>query len=214
MTTHTAEHIERKSYLSDVANVFQGGYGNNSFLENNNILPSIIEGVLTNHTIEVLYHTQSRDTTTKREIDPYFLLPRKNRLYIIGYCHNSNAIRTFRLNRFQSVKVLSRKFTKDDINLEKYLQYTWSIIRGDKRINFKVKFSKEVARYIKEEEYNVTPKITSYQDDSILFEVTVNDDREFLKWVMQYGPEAEIIEPELYREKMKKTLQTWNGMYQ
>ncbi len=212
MATHIAEHVERKSLLSDLAKIFQSGHGSPS-LHENSILPSIIDGVLTNRTIEAVYHTQSRDTTTNRKIDPYFLIPRKNRLYIIGYCHKSNEIRTFRLSRFQSVDVLSKQFTRDDINLEKYLQYTWSIIRGDERIDFKVKFSKEVARYIKEEEYNVIPRITSHQDGSILFEVTVNDDREFLKWVMQYGPEAEIIEPQKYRIRIKETLQKWNEMY-
>jgi len=75
--------------------------------------------------------------------------------------------------------------------------------------HFKVLFNKNVARYIKEEEYVATPKLTEQKDGSLLFEVTLNDDREFLKWVMQYGPDAEILEPIKYRGKMKEWLERY-----
>ncbi len=141
-------------------------------------------------------------------------MPRNNRLYIIGYCHNQKDIRTFRLNRFQNIDVLSQKFVRDHISLEKYLRYTWSVIRGDQQIHINVKFNKDIARYIKEDDYNVPPKMSELPDGSLLFEITLNDDREFLKWVMQYGPDAEILEPEIYREWMKKRLQIWSKLYE
>ncbi|SEM73719.1 Predicted DNA-binding transcriptional regulator YafY, contains an HTH and WYL domains [Mesobacillus persicus] len=213
MATHKVEQVERKTFLSNISKAIQSGKSAES-LEEKDLLPFIIEAVLSSRSIEAIYHTQSRNTTTTRKIDPYFLMPRKDRLYIIGYDHKSSEIRTFRLNRFQSIKVVNEKFTKDDISLEKYLQNTWSIIRGEKRIDFKVKFSQEIARYIKEEEYNLPPKLTELTDGSLLFEVTVNDDREILKWIMQYGPDAEILEPESYRLKMKEMLQKWNNFYQ
>jgi predicted DNA-binding transcriptional regulator YafY len=212
MATHKVEQVERKILLSDISRAIKSGKSAES-LDEKDILPLIIDAVLSTHTIEAIYHTQSRNTTTLRKIDPYFLMPRKDRLYIIGHDHKSNEIRTFRLSRFHSVKVLNSKFIKDDINLENYLQNTWSIIRGEKRIHFRVKFNQQIARYIKEGEYNVTPKLIDLPDGSLLFEVTVNDDREILKWILQYGPDAEIIEPEFYRMKMKEMLQRWTSIY-
>lgn len=213
MATHIAEQVKRKTLLSNISRVIQSGKPSAPSAEND-LLPLISDAVLTSRTIEATYHTQSRNTTTTRKIDPYFLTPRKDRLYIIGYDHKSNEIRTFRLSRFQNVKLLNQKFTKDDINLGKYLQNTWSIIRGEKRIRFKVKFSKDVARYVKEEEFNVTPKLTDLRDGSLLFEVTVNDDREIIKWIMQYGPDAEIIEPKEVRTEMKQKLLRWTNIYE
>ena len=162
----------------------------------------------------MIYHTQSRNETTKREIDPYFLIPRDNRLYVIGFCHKKKEVRTFRLNRFLDVKILDHTFTSDHIHLEKYLQSTWSVIRGDKEIHFKVKFSQKIARYIKEEEYNVKPKLKELSDGSLLFEVTLNDDFEFIQWVMKYGPDAEILEPIEYRQRLKETLKQWIEIYE
>lgn len=212
MATHVAELAERKSLLSNLSRVIQSGKPT-AFNAEKDLLPLISEAVLASQSIEAIYHTQSRNTTTKRKIDPYFLMPRNDRLYIIGYDHNSNEIRTFRLSRFQNINLLNHRFKKDERNLENYLQHTWSIIRGEERIHFKIKFTRDVARYVKEEEFNVLPKLTSLEDGSLLFNVTVNDDREFLRWLMQYGPDAEIIEPEFYRKRMKEMLQKWNNIY-
>lgn len=76
-------------------------------------------------------------------------------------------------------------------------------------------FSADVARYIKEveEELFVKPNLTDYPDGSLLFEVTFNQDREFLGWLAQYGLDAEIIEPEAYREQMKDRLNNWAIFY-
>ncbi|WP_284035636.1 WYL domain-containing transcriptional regulator [Neobacillus sp. 114] len=213
MATHIAEQVERKTLLSDISRVIQSGKKPSTTSTENDLLPLFSDAVLSSRTIEATYHTQSRNKTTTRKIDPYFLTPRKDRLYIIGYDHKSNEIRTFRLSRFHNVKVLNQKFTKDDINLEKYLQNTWSILRGEKLIRFKVKFSKDVARYVKEEEFNVTPKLTDLHDGSLLFEVTVNDEREIIKWIMQFGPDAEIIEPREVRTEMIEKSLRWTNIY-
>lgn len=213
MAAHSAEKIEREDLISNISKVIQSGRSPGAAKEKK-LLPIISEAILSNRTIDTIYHTQSRNKTTKRKIDPYYLVPRNSRLYIIGYCHLKKDFRTFRLSRFQHVKILDQTFTRDQLSLEKYLEHTWSVIRGDKQIHFKVKFSQNVARYIKEEDFNVMPKLTDLPDGGLLFEVTVNDEREFLRWLRQYGPDAEILEPIQYRDQMKKILAEWLNVYE
>lgn len=213
MATHVAEQRKRKKAISEFSKVIRNGKPIED-TKHDDIFSQIIDAVLSRRSIEAVYHTQSRNKTTKRVIDPYFLIPRDNRLYVIGFCHKKKEVRTFRLNRFRDVKILDHTFTSDHIHLEKYLQSTWSVIRGDKEIHFKVKFSQNVARYIKEEEYNVKPKLKELSDGSLLFEVTLNDDFEFIQWVMKYGPDAEILEPIEYRQRLKETLKQWIEIYE
>lgn len=77
-----------------------------------------------------------------------------------------------------------------------------------------MKFSKNIARYIKEEEFNVKPTLTDLSDGSLLFEVTLNDDLEFIQWIMKYGPDAEILEPKEYRKRLKEKLRQWVEIYE
>jgi predicted DNA-binding transcriptional regulator YafY len=94
------------------------------------------------------------------------------------------------------------------------MKHTWSIERGEEQIRFKVRFHPDAARYVKEEELFLKPVMAMQKDGSLLFEVTVNHDREFLNWLSQYGPDAEILEPRSYREVMRAKLDRWKKLYE
>ncbi|KIL37217.1 transcriptional regulator [Cohnella kolymensis] len=213
MATHLKEKSRQNSIIEDITDIIQMGtpaYRK----ESPNFLQPIIQAILEHKSIHTVYHTQYRNETTERKIDPYYLVPRDQRFYLIGYCHLKQDIRTFRISRFQKVDNTGQLFDKGDFNIKKYLKNTWSIDRGEKNITYKVRFNADVARYIKEEELFVHPRMKDQKDGSMIFEVTVNNEKEFLKWILQYGPSAEILEPKSVRESLKLQLSEWIGMYQ
>jgi len=212
MASHHKEKKVEQEFLDSVIDTIQMGKPAYK-QEKNDFLSTVIQAILEQRSIETTYHTQSRNATTERKLNPYCLIPREHRFYLVAFCHESGEVRTFRLSRFQSVIITEESFEKKDFNIQSYLKNTWSIIRGDESIKFKIKFSPKVARYIKEEELFVSPKMTDLKDGSLLFEVTINHDREFLLWLMQYGPDAEILEPVHYRDRLKDTLQEWMRVY-
>ncbi|MDV2686024.1 transcriptional regulator [Alkalihalophilus lindianensis] len=213
MATHQKEKKELQDVLQKMVSIIQ--MGTPAFQEEqNNFLSPVIDSILNSRTIEVVYHTQSRDVTTSRALDPYYLIPRDHRFYLIAFCHEKQKVLTFRMSRFLQVNQTDQTFDMKDFNLKKYFKDTWSIIQGKDKIHFKVLFNKEVARYIKEEELFVNPRLTENKDGSLLFEVTLNHDREFMQWLMQYGMDAEILEPVEYREKMKEKLTKWMSVYE
>jgi predicted DNA-binding transcriptional regulator YafY len=213
MGAHRKEQARRADILQHVTEVIQMGAP--AYREDGSaFLYEIIQATLAQKTIRTVYFTQSRDAVSERDIDPYYLVPREHRFYLIGYCHQAESVRTFRISRFREVSVLDRTFDKRDFNLKAYMRNTWSIDRGEQHIRFRVRFSPEAARYVKEEELFLKPTMTDQPDGSMLFEVTVNSDREFLLWLRQYGPEAEILEPAAYREQMREELARWRRLYE
>ncbi|SHE13562.1 HTH domain [Chlamydia abortus] len=212
MATHVKESRKRYDTLENVADMIQ--MGTPAYRESSaNFLLPIMEAIIAKKTIRAVYHTQYRNELTEREIDPYYLVPRDQRFYLIGYCRAKQEIRTFRISRFRHVELTGHHFDKGDFSITQYMKHTWSIERGDSLITFKIKFHPDVARYVKEEELFVRPKMTDLPDGSLLFEVTVNHEREFMNWVVQYGPSAEILEPAFVREKFKEQLQRWGQLY-
>ncbi|OLO37081.1 transcriptional regulator [Alkalihalophilus pseudofirmus] len=213
MATHQKEKKDLHNLLQQMVSIIQ--MGTPAFQEQQqNFLSPVIQAIMNSRTLEVVYHTQSRNETTTRMLDPYYLIPRDHRFYLVAYCHRKGRFLTFRMSRFLEVKRTDTTFKKQDFNIKEYLKDTWSIIQGSKKIHFKVLFQKDTARYIKEEELFVKPKLTEREDGRLLFEVTLNHDREFLQWIMQYGSNAEILEPIEYREKMKETLLSWLNRYE
>ncbi|MDF2721440.1 MAG: helix-turn-helix type 11 protein [Paenibacillus sp.] len=212
MATHRKESSQQSAVIDNISEIIQ--MGTPAYRpESPNLLQPIIRSILEQKTIHTIYHTQYRNETTERHIDPYYLVPREQRFYLIGYCHLKQGIRTFRISRFLQAEPTGRQFDKGDFNIKTYLKHTWSIERGDKQTTYKVRFGPDVARYIREEELFVRPRIKDLPDGSLLFEVTVNNEREFLKWVMQYGPSAEIIEPLSARESLRQQLREWVELY-
>jgi predicted DNA-binding transcriptional regulator YafY len=212
MATHLKEKSRQNSIIEDIAGIIQMGtpaYRK----ESPNFLQPIIQAILEQKTINTVYHTQSRNETTERKIDPYYLIPRDQRFYLIGYCHTKQKIRTFRISRFLKVDITAEPFDKGDFNIKKHLKNTWSIDQGDKNVTFKVRFNADIARYIKEEELFVHPRMKDFKDGSMLFEVTVNNEKEFIRWILQYGSAAEILEPKSVRDSLKNQLSDWMELY-
>ncbi len=52
------------------------------------------------------YYTASRDALTERTVDPIRLLVTDGHAYLEGYCHRAEAVRHFRIDRIEEVRVL------------------------------------------------------------------------------------------------------------
>jgi predicted DNA-binding transcriptional regulator YafY len=59
------------------------------------------------------YRAAQRDET-EREFDPYGLAFRGGRWYVVGMCHLRGGLRSFRLDRVQSVRALETAFTRPE----------------------------------------------------------------------------------------------------
>ncbi|SDT08928.1 Predicted DNA-binding transcriptional regulator YafY, contains an HTH and WYL domains [Paenibacillaceae bacterium GAS479] len=212
MATHRKEKSVHAGVVQQVADVIQMGTPVGREQGPNDLFP-IIQAILSQTSLKAVYHSQGRNEQTERMIDPYVLVPREQRYYLIGYCHKAGEIRTFRVSRFLDIETTQYQFDKGNFNIRHYMKNTFSIERGQEKIRFKVRFSPMIARYVQEEEWFVEPRMRLEPDGSLLFEVTLNHDREFLMWVRSYGPEAEVLEPQGYREAMREQLEKWRGIY-
>ena len=56
--------------------------------------------------IWIRYYTASRDTVTERSVDPLRLLVTDGHAYLEAYCHLAGAIRHFRIDRIEEVRLL------------------------------------------------------------------------------------------------------------
>jgi predicted DNA-binding transcriptional regulator YafY len=167
------------------------------------IMQRVIEAIIQGVAIACEYYTMSREDLTKRVIDPYYLVPRGGYLYLIGYCHLREDVLTFRLSRFHSIELTDKKFRiGDDFQIDQFLDKVWGIKAETDEVTFKVRFSRDVARYIKEHKYDFRPEFIDEQDGSLLLIVTTRGTEEFLRWMKQYGKDAELLEPKEHRAQL------------
>src|SRR4051812_8829121 len=76
-------------------------------------LSKVETAIFRRKTIVFEYYTMGRDDTSKRKIDPYHLLFQNGQFYVVGYSHEREDIRVFRLSRIQGKVGYSSKAEHD-----------------------------------------------------------------------------------------------------
>jgi predicted DNA-binding transcriptional regulator YafY len=95
------------------------------------------------HQVDMEYQGTNKAETTQRQVDPYALVHRSGWWYLVGYCHLRDAPRTFRVDRIQSLELLSQTFPPpEDFDVHAYLEREFA---DQPAIRAKLRFKSEGA---------------------------------------------------------------------
>ena len=70
----------------------------------------------------------------------------------------------------------------------------------------RIKFILPASDYICERHWSSGQKIEAFPDGSIILTITAQSDMEVIKWVLSYGKEATLLEPEHLRKRIVEEL--------
>lgn len=178
------------------------------------IMEKIIQSILSNKTIEVVYYSIYRDEKTKRKLNPYYIVPRRGHLYLIAFCHYRQEVRTFRLSRFIECEFTDETFElPKDFDIEAFLDNRWGIMDEGTMTEFVVKFNKDAAPYVRERDFYAATELNELENGNLILKTTVKSEKEFLHWLRQFGMDAEVLAPERVREQLKKEYEKMMKMY-
>lgn len=97
--------------------------------------------------------------------------------------------------------------------MQSFMKQKWHLDQDSLEIEFKVKFSERMMDWIKYEELFVKPSKVDRQSRFLHFKVAVEQDIGFVRWIMKFEEEAEIVEPFYYRDMMRVQLERWLLVY-
>ncbi len=164
--------------------------------------------------IIINYHTQHSNKTSERTVDPYMIRHQQGTWYLIAHCHKRDELRIFALNRILNLTETDVDFYKpSDFNIDKFLEDCFGIIRDEKTHHVKLKFTPYQSRWIRERQWHKTQQLTDLPDGSLLLEMDVQGLDDVKRWVLQYGGEVEVLEPEVLREDVFKEVERMGRIY-
>lgn len=170
----------------------------------------LLEACHTKHSVWMRYYTASRDQESERIVNPYLLhIYRATNPYLIGFCHNRQDYRWFRVDRIKEIKILPDTFTVDpNFDKEKHLQQIFQYEVGGKTFTVKVKFNAQTAPFIRERKWHPSQEIEEHQDGSLILTLQSSGLNDLKRWILSYGAGAIALEPpelvELVRNEIKK----------
>jgi len=136
----------------------------------------------------------------RRVVHVHQIVEAEGRWYLVAWCEKSQDFRTFRADRVLDARVLERDFRPQV--LFKPIEKPDELLHADDVVTAKVAFSPRIARWIKER----SPGGREQSDGRYVVEFRVADVRWFVREVLQYGVEAEVLEPESLREAVREVV--------
>ena len=171
-------------------------------------LSKIETAIFRRKTILFDYYTIGRDAQEKRKVDPYHLLWQGGQFYLIGYSHERDDVRVFRVSRVRGKVGYSSKAEHDfsrpeDFDPREYAgRADWQL--GDTVDTARVWISERVA-WLVERHFGHAGEIEE-QGDGVLFTTDYADARQVVSWVLGLGERARITEPPELVEELETRL--------
>ena len=72
------------------------------------------QAVANGYSVKIFYHKNGEKQINYISVDPYRIIYWNNKWYVIGFCHLRNDIRSFRVDRIESLIQTENKFNRPD----------------------------------------------------------------------------------------------------
>jgi len=152
--------------------------------------------------VRLTYRKSGADRASTRMLCPYGIVFASGTGYIVADC-GKEGLRFFRLDRVEGVEVVEDRYERPkDFSLEAVIREGRAFHATDAG-TLKVRYSPKVARWIGEREGKALD-----QDGSLTLEHPLADPDWAVRHVLQYGPDAEVLEPVAVREEIVRRLST------
>ena len=172
-------------------------------------LSKVETAIFRRKTILFGYYTIGRDAEEKRKVDPYHLLYRGGQFYLIGYAHERDDVRVFRVSRIRGKVGYSSKAEHDfnrpeDFDPRVYATRTdWQL--GDTAGRARIHLSNRVD-WLALRHFGHAGEVTE-TDDGVLFETDYADSRQMVAWVLGLGEQARIEAPDELADEARERLE-------
>lgn len=152
--------------------------------------------------IDMVYYSFSRDEETRRRLDPYRIWYYDGALYLVGFCHLRGQVRTFALDRIRMLNVTDQTFEPPkDFSMEAFTADSFGIIQ-DELVSVKIRFTGRAARWVLDRTWHPSQTIERKSSTWITASYRVAGTSEIKRWILGFGSEAEVLEPQSLRREM------------
>lgn len=168
----------------------------------------IKEAIEQNKRIQMAYSSVGRNRPSKKQIEPYGFWYNNGTLYLIGYDTRQKDFRTYVIDRIKSLKVTDTVFTRNlFFSMEDYFKDAFGVYRG-KAEKVEFIFHPPAAKWARERRWHESQELTNLPGDKIRLTFNVAVTPEFIQWVLGFGSQVEVIQPESLKQVILK--ESWS----
>jgi predicted DNA-binding transcriptional regulator YafY len=176
---------------------------------------AVIDGFVLHREVEVRY-VDAKGNETKRDLRPYFIEPlaEGRHIYVFAYDSVSHEVRSFRLDRIRTARILPTSFTvPDDFDIDAVLGAAWAIWQGAGDDHVVIRFPAAARQWVDEALWPSGMRRTDLKNGGIEVQLDVASEVEMRPWLLRWGSNVEVLEPPSLRAHMAETLAAAAALY-
>jgi predicted DNA-binding transcriptional regulator YafY len=151
--------------------------------------------------VRLSYRKAGAESASERLLCPYGIVFTSGMWYVVANCGEDD-VRIFRLDRVEGVQVLATTYERPkDFSLDDVVR-EGRAFQGSGLGTLRVRYSPRIARWISEREGRALEP-----DGSLIMEHPLADLDWAVRHVLQYGPDAEVLEPPEVRRAIVERLE-------
>jgi proteasome accessory factor C len=164
-------------------------------------LASVRRAMRARRKLRLSYRSSQAHASTDRVICPYAPVFASGAWYLVARCERSDGLRVFRLDRVEGVTELEEPYELPaDIPLEEFV-HEGKVFHGEPGEHVRIRYAPAIARWIAEREGR---KVAA--DGSLTLDHPLADTAWAVRHVLQYGPDAQVLEPAEVRDAVRQGL--------
>lgn len=177
------------------------------------LIDGLMEAMLQKKTCFVTYHSFGDDTVKNFKIDPLYFFENDGGLYVFVRATSFDEIRMLAVERVLSLEATGEDFEyPEDFRPAELLRSAFDIVCDDP-IAVRIWFSQDQARYIRERTWAKRQRIQDLIDGSIVLEMETSGWWDVKKWVLSWGGDAMVLEPEALKKEIIDELKAAQRCY-
>ena len=210
VTVSTDDIIPKLNSIIGDISIDSAKYGGYFNLETTNILDTLLEAQETKELLYITYYGERKQLFVIK----CFVFSGGTYCYVMNQEGKSYMLSVQRIERVErQLKKKNNPYPKPDVDIEKALSDPFGIVREAEEFDVVVKLSDGQGYYEKEKIWPDSVKIER-EGDHWLFKVRTCGIYWLKRWVMSLGNEAELLEPEWLRTKIRSEIENMAVIYQ
>jgi proteasome accessory factor B len=138
-----------------------------------------------------------------RRVQPYHLGCVENQWYLFAFDLARRQLRTFVLARMRKVRNTNLKFRRpEEFTIEKHLSGSFGVFKGRGRHRVRIRFDGLAAQLVAERQWHSTQKLRMLGEAGLELRMELGSLEEIERWVLGWGGDAVVLEPEELRERV------------
>lgn len=175
----------------------------------------LLDAIRSRMRVRILYHSLFEGADLSTLLSPYRLFFRRRAWYVVGRSSVHRSVRTFHVGRIRSLEPTSDDYKiPTRFSLDRYLGNAWHLVREPgRRARVVIRFQPKVAQNVAEVTWHKTQTIHWNGDGTLEFRVVVDGLSEISWWILGYGDQAEVLEPEELRNTIAQNASRVAALY-